>query len=69
MLALRDVAKSSTRRPRRGIRITDDELQGIAAKYREAVRVVWPPPRCSQGKLNVGRSTVSRWIRRARDRG
>lgn len=69
VLEVRGVAKKSSRQPRRGIPLTDDDLRDIAAMYREAVRVSRAPTEALAQRMGVSRPTMSRWIAKARERG
>lgn len=57
------------RRPRQGSPLTDENLSEVAQVYRAAVKNGDPPTRAVMGAMHVERSTASRWIRAARDRG
>jgi hypothetical protein len=57
------------RRPRRGSPITDDNLRGVAERYSEALKRGDPPTQSVARELNVARSTASRWVAKARERG
>lgn len=63
------------RRPRRGARVTDDQLRKIADLYRQAVEADYrphgrlAPTSWVCDKAHVSRPTASRWIALARKRG
>lgn len=57
------------RRPRRGSPITDQNLRGVAGLYRAALDNGDPPTQTIVDKMHVARSTASRWVAAARERG
>ena len=63
------------RKPRRGARVTDDQLREIADLYRQAVEVDYrphgrlAPTAWVCAKAHITRPTASRWIALARKRG
>ncbi len=57
------------RRPRRGVRLTDDQLRRVAEIYQTALRLGDPPTKTICEKEHVTRPTASRWVSMARARG
>jgi hypothetical protein len=57
------------RQPRRGAPVTDEQLRQVADLYRAAVERGDPPTRTIEDTMHVARSTASRWVARARERG
>jgi hypothetical protein len=53
----------------RGYPIDDDELRRVADTYRAAIKLGEHPTQRVMREHHTGRSTASRWIRRARDAG
>jgi hypothetical protein len=62
---------SATARIRaRGAAVTDDDLRDVAERYRAAVdRGIRSPTQTVANELGAPRSTVARWVHKARDRG
>jgi hypothetical protein len=61
---------ADARRPRRGIPLTDADLEEVADLYREAVAGGDTSPTLTiSERKHVGRSTAARWVSRARARG
>lgn len=59
----------NARQPRRGSPLTDENLTEVAELYREAVKRGDPPTKVICRTWHVERSTASRWVAAARDRG
>lgn len=67
--AVRSESASKMRRSRKGPPETDEELKELARQYREFVRTRTNPTQALADALYTTRPTVSRWLRKARDRG
>jgi hypothetical protein len=59
----------NTRPVRRGAPITDDHLKQVAAVYGEALVNGEPPLRTVEAQFKAKRSTASKWVAMARQRG
>lgn len=69
VFALRDIARSARRQPRRGIPISDGDLDEVAKIYKAALLAGEHPNLNVQEEMHLSRSTASRWIAKARERG
>jgi len=61
--------QKTSRTPRRGKAVSDDELRRVAAIYRTAVARRQPPTKTVATEMHVARSTAGRWVVEARKRG
>ncbi len=60
---------TDTRRPRRGVPVSDDHLKQVAELYRAALDRGDPPTQTVADAMHAARSTAARWIAKARERG
>lgn len=58
----------ASRRPQRGVPLSDEHLQGVANVYRKALEAHKPPTKEVMLQCHTSRSNAARWVAEARKR-